>query len=285
MRILYYGYLIEPLRAAVDLKLPVEGVIVEPDIGKTRDMLRFCGDRGIATYEAGGKKCNPEIEQLLKKNIDVAVVGAFSQIISESNLKIPKYGFCNIHFSYLPYYRGNNPLEWMIVKGERSGGVTFHWMSKNFDEGDIISQCKVPIGPDDNYQALLDRCLRKSYVMAKETFSTNPSVWPRKSQKKMKGGYFAKRTKRDSQLKKDMSLLDIERIIRAESWKGVVYIHCNKRKFIVESCKSTNVVTKETNGRILKACENNIVIAMSGKLARFVIKGTGQIPRIGSIID
>ena len=45
----------------------------------------------------------------------------------------------------MPEYRGGNPYSRVIINGEKETGVTIHFMSENFDEGDIVAQIKCPV--------------------------------------------------------------------------------------------------------------------------------------------
>lgn len=49
----------------------------------------------------------------------------------------------NIHFSYLPYYKGVYPVVWPILNQEDFSGVTLHHIDPGIDTGNIIDQKKV----------------------------------------------------------------------------------------------------------------------------------------------
>lgn len=48
---------------------------------------------------------------------------------------------CNLHPSFLPFNRGDQPLLWSAVEGTPYG-VSIHQVSEKFDEGSIISQTR-----------------------------------------------------------------------------------------------------------------------------------------------
>ena len=48
---------------------------------------------------------------------------------------------CNLHPSFLPFNRGDQPLLWSAVEGTPYG-VSIHQVSEKFDEGNIISQTR-----------------------------------------------------------------------------------------------------------------------------------------------
>lgn len=70
---------------------------------------------------------------------DFIVVAAFGQILPERVLKIPKYDCINVHGSLLPKHRGAAPMQYAILQGDRTTGLTIMKMAKGLDTGDMIS--------------------------------------------------------------------------------------------------------------------------------------------------
>jgi methionyl-tRNA formyltransferase len=48
--------------------------------------------------------------------------------------------FLGFHYSLLPKYRGNAPLVWQIINGEKQLGVSFFQLTAGMDEGGLVSQ-------------------------------------------------------------------------------------------------------------------------------------------------
>lgn len=63
----------------------------------------------------------------------------------------------NTHPSLLPHYRGRHPLPWMLINGEQRGGITHHLIDDSIDAGPMIGKAEYAIGPDDDYQCVLDK--------------------------------------------------------------------------------------------------------------------------------
>jgi UDP-4-amino-4-deoxy-L-arabinose formyltransferase / UDP-glucuronic acid dehydrogenase (UDP-4-keto-hexauronic acid decarboxylating) len=68
-------------------------------------------------------------------------------------------GGWNLHGSLLPRYRGRSPANWILVNGEREGGITIHRMVKDADAGDILHQQAVAIHPDQDALGLTRQLL------------------------------------------------------------------------------------------------------------------------------
>lgn len=82
-----------------------------------------------------------ELESWVKSlSPDLIVVYSMSQLLKENIYSIPRFGTINLHPSYLPEYRGPNPIFWMYYNMEKQGGVTVHYIDQGEDTGNIILQ-------------------------------------------------------------------------------------------------------------------------------------------------
>ena len=97
------------------------------------------------------------IETIAAFECDVFVSMSFNQILKIELIETPPMGFINCHAGALPFYRGRNPLNWVLINGEKEFGVTVHYMDEGIDTGDIIKQNMVPIAPNDDYGDLLKK--------------------------------------------------------------------------------------------------------------------------------
>jgi len=83
----------------------------------------------------------PTLENLTGSKFDVLVSDRSRYIIPQSVIEMFNGRVCNLHPSFLPYNRGDQPLLWATVEGTPYG-VTLHKVNEKFDEGDIISQSR-----------------------------------------------------------------------------------------------------------------------------------------------
>lgn len=61
------------------------------------------------------------------------------------------------HDSLLPGYRGFAPTVWAMINGEDHTGVTLFEIAERMDEGDIVDQTRLSIGPDETISAVTER--------------------------------------------------------------------------------------------------------------------------------
>lgn len=94
------------------------------------------------------------IEKLNNLKPDLAVIAAYGKILPKEILEIPRHGFINVHPSLLPKYRGASPIQAAILNGDKETGVTIMKVDEKMDHGGIISNIKIPVSNDDNYESL-----------------------------------------------------------------------------------------------------------------------------------
>ena len=88
-------------------------------------------------------------ERLRELDADVAVVVAFGQILPQAVLDAPARGSINIHGSVLPKYRGAAPIQWAIIRGETTTGITTFQMDAGMDTGPVLLTAQTPIGAEE----------------------------------------------------------------------------------------------------------------------------------------
>ena len=114
----------------------------------------------IPVREESNVNKNEFVESIRDEEPDLLLSIACGQRLEEPLLEVPKKGAINIHGSLLPKYRGLATSFWVLYNDEDESGVTAHYMTPEYDTGDIISQRKYPISSDDTmhdvYLKLLD---------------------------------------------------------------------------------------------------------------------------------
>ncbi len=93
------------------------------------------------------------------RDIDIVFVQGYHYRIREALLKHNEIKFVNFHQSLLPRYAGRHPLNWAIINDETITGITFHYINRNFDEGDIILQRRISISRRDNIVSLYNKTI------------------------------------------------------------------------------------------------------------------------------
>ena len=100
---------------------------------------------------------------------DIVIVAAYGKILPESMLKIPEFGFVNIHASLLPRWRGASPIQNALLAGDMETGVTLMQIEKGTDTGPLLAARSLPILPEDNLDTLTAKLAREGASLLLET--------------------------------------------------------------------------------------------------------------------
>ena len=168
MRILFMGtpdFAKESLEAVYNAGYEIIGVVTNPDKPKGRGMKmmftpvkEFALEKNIPIYQPLKVRNNTEfIEEMKELNPDVICVVAYGKILPKEILDIPEKGCINVHGSLLPKYRGAAPIQWAVLNGEKTTGVTTMYMDIGMDTGDMILKKEVSIGEDETTGELWNR--------------------------------------------------------------------------------------------------------------------------------
>ena len=175
------------------------------------------------------KHKNINSEEFISKikiyNCDLFVSMSFNQIFKSKLFNLPKYKTINCHAGKLPFYRGRNILNWVLINDEKDFGITVHYVDEGIDTGDIILQKVYKISDKDNYKTLLN----KSYINCAEILYQVIVIFKKcsvKSFKKSKlhavGFYCSQRIMGDEIISWNQSSREIFNFIRAICKPGPV---------------------------------------------------------------
>ena len=168
MRVLFMGtpdFAKKSLEAIYNAGYEIIGVVTNPDKPKGRGMKMIASDvkefalsRGLKIYQPIKVRKNENfINEICALNPDVICVVAYGKILPKEILDIPKYGCINVHGSLLPKYRGAAPIQWAVINGEVTTGITTMYMDAGMDTGDMILKEEVRIGEDETTGELWER--------------------------------------------------------------------------------------------------------------------------------
>lgn len=139
------------LEAFTERGTQVVGVFCAPEKPGTKpDPLRVAAEeRSLPLFLLPSLKGDQAADLLRGLKVDLAVMAYVLQFAPQSFLNVPKHGTIQYHPSLLPRYRGPSSINWPIIKGDRQTGLTIFRPTDGLDEGPVILQKTVDIGPDD----------------------------------------------------------------------------------------------------------------------------------------
>lgn len=113
--------------------------------------------QGIPVFQPEKARHPESVERIAAERADLIVVVAYGQILPQSILDIPKIGCINVHASLLPRYRGAAPINWAIVRGETTTGVTIMKMDAGMDTGPMLHVREMPIGEEETAETMFPK--------------------------------------------------------------------------------------------------------------------------------
>lgn len=275
MRIVFMGtpdFAAESLKAVIKAGFQVQAVLTKPDRPKGRGMelaitpvKELALAAGIPVYQPERLK-DPELLKSLKElKPDVFVVVAYGKILPEELLSLPKYGAVNVHGSLLPKYRGAAPIQWALLNGDRSTGVSTMYLAREMDTGDVIYTAETEIGEYETSGQLFDRLkLMGAELLVKTLSDIEAGTAPRTPQDDSQASYV-------SQLDKSLSPIDWNRSPRAvlkwiygmQPWP-VATMELEGKAYRVFAAEYTRNKTAKLPGQIVSAGERGLEMACAG---------------------
>lgn len=129
----------------------VVAVYTAPDKeGKPVDPMKQAAlDADLPLYQPDNFKDEAVLEEMRALNADVMIMAYVIIFVPEAARDIPKMGSICFHPSLLPLHRGPSSINWPIIWGSTKSGLSWFYPTDGLDEGDILLQKEVDIGPDD----------------------------------------------------------------------------------------------------------------------------------------
>lgn len=168
MKVVFMGtpdFAQKSLEALYNARHEILAVVTNIDKPKGRGMKlvespvkEYAKSKNLTIFQPEKVRKNIEfIEQIKKLEPDVICVVAYGKILPSEILEIPKLGCINVHASLLPKYRGAAPIQWAVLNGDKTTGVTTMYMDVGMDTGDMILKQEVEIGENETTGELWDR--------------------------------------------------------------------------------------------------------------------------------
>ncbi|MDY5356513.1 MAG: methionyl-tRNA formyltransferase [Candidatus Cryptobacteroides sp.] len=167
-RIVYMGtpeFAVAPLEALLKEGYDVVGVVTVADKASGRGLKvnesavkKYAVEKGLPVLQPLSLKDPAFLEELRNWKADIFVVVAF-RMLPEEVWGMPRLGTFNLHAALLPQYRGAAPINWAVINGEKTTGVTTFMIDKGMDTGGIMFREQCFVGPDENAGDVHDKLM------------------------------------------------------------------------------------------------------------------------------
>ena len=129
----------------------IAGVFCAPEKeGAKADVLKTAAqDKGIRVYQFASLRSPEARDAIAQLNADIGIMAYVLQFAPQDFVNIPRHGTIQFHPSLLPKYRGPSSINWPIIRGDTTTGLSIFRPTDGLDEGPVILQKETPIGSDD----------------------------------------------------------------------------------------------------------------------------------------
>lgn len=218
--------------------------------------------------------------ELKIKNMQIDYVFTFGfRILKENIINAPRIGCINFHPAFLPNNRGATPTKWIILKNKNETGITFHYITKGIDEGEIIEQHKIPLSGYENTE-ILNRYLFNigCILLVKLIYKIKNNIKITSISNVINSGSYERPFKKENSIiSEENSYEEINKIIRAsrDGYKHATYNYKDQNLEILNCLDSTENTIKSTlpfldlNGNIfIKTSDNKQILLVIKSINR-----------------
>ncbi len=178
MRIVFFGtpdFAVASLAALVDHGYEVVGVVTAPDKPAGRGqklqpsaVKSYAIEHNLRILQPTNLKSEEFISDLRSLTADIQIVVAF-RMLPEAVWNMPRLGTYNVHGSLLPDYRGAAPINWAIINGETTTGVTFFKLKHEIDTGSILLNRSITIDENETAGEVYHRLMHEGASLLLES--------------------------------------------------------------------------------------------------------------------
>ena len=210
-----------PALTEIVKKHEVLACVCQPDKLGTRGKVefspvkKFALSHNIPLYQFE-KISRDGVEILTDLAPDIMVTAAYGQILSQQIIDIAKHGIINIHGSLLPELRGAAPIQYAVLQGLTTTGITILSTVRKVDAGDIILQKSLDVLPYETNGELFDRMSKlgaEAVVEALDLIEQGKAVYT--PQDEDKATFSAKITAEQEQIDWNQSSNQLINLVRA----------------------------------------------------------------------
>jgi methionyl-tRNA formyltransferase len=274
MNIVFFGsahFAVPSLEALVKAGYNILSVVTQPDRKKGRHLGLFGTQVKTSAQQLGLKIFQPEsinsavsVRFLQGLEADLFVVIAYGQILSAKILGLPKIFALNVHASLLPKYRGAAPINWVIINGEKTTGITVMKMVQKMDAGPLILQRQLNIQDEDTVITLEEKLSRLAAASLLDSLAAiKNKSYNLISQNEIEASFAPKLKKSDGIINWHDSAEDIHNLIRGcLDWPGAFTYYQGKLLKIYKAkvIPLSSYPIIPSAGTILKVSGDTIVV-------------------------
>ena len=167
MRIVFMGtpdFAVPCLDKLIQAGHQIVGVFTQPDKPVGRKQILTpppvkvkALEHNIPVFQPEKIKGSNTLEIIKGLDADALIVVAYGKILPKDILESTKFGAIKVHASVLPKYRGSAPIQWAVLNGDKTTGVSIMQMDEGIDTGDVLLVKETEIDINETSEELFER--------------------------------------------------------------------------------------------------------------------------------
>ncbi len=266
------------LKALVASEHQVLAVLTQPDrpAGRGRHLTAspikaYAQTQSLAVYQP--ERLDKAIQlELNHWAPDIIVVVAYGLLIPKSVLALPKRGCINVHFSLLPRWRGASPIQYTLLSGDKSTGITIMQLDEGLDTGPILLQESYPVELHENAKMLEDRLATKAPDLLLSTLSAieKKTLYRPLVQKHADALYAPKINKSQGLIHWQRTAKEIANQVRALNPRPVAFTYFQGKRLRIWQTQVVDASVDLLPGTVVAVSKQGIEVATTDKIIRIL---------------
>jgi methionyl-tRNA formyltransferase len=235
------------------------GRILQPSAAK-----QWALAHDIPVFQPHHLKDKTTQDELKALKPDVLVVIAYGLILPQAVLDIPRLGCINVHGSLLPHWRGAAPIQYSILNGDMTTGVSIMQMDQGMDTGPVLNTASCPVLPGTTAADLHDTLAALACEPLLKTLDelTSGTAHPL-AQVNQNATYAPKITKQDAIIDWNKPAIAIERLIAAFNPWPVARTQAGEHTLRIYKAHAQNTPCTAEPGCIISLDASGLMVATS----------------------
>lgn len=252
------------LNKLITMRFNVVQIVLGAKVESVPEVVNLAKVNNLAIHYSVNVNAPIFLEKIKECSADLFVVAGFSQIFSELLINIPRLGVLNLHAGKLPQYRGGSPLNWQIINGESTIGLSVILADKGIDTGNIVCESTFELSSQCGIEEAHKKANNLFPDLVVEAIDLLSSNFLGKKQNEEEAVYWLQRSKLDSRISFNaLNADEVINIVRSLSRKyggAIAYDQTNNVKLYIYAADSTKVLIRGTPGRVAKVNGNVYVV-------------------------
>lgn len=242
---------------------------------------------GVPVLIADGMAQDAMAAWLAERSPQAIFCVGWSSLLKPPVLKTAPQGVIGYHPALLPANRGRHPIIWALALGLAETGSTFFAMDEGADSGDILSQERVTIGPDDDAATLYRRLTETARSQIVRLAADLADGWAeRRPQDPARANAWRKRGPLDGRIDWRMSATAVHNLVRALT-HPYVGAHCDWRDRECKVWQTQPAGAAAANlepGKVLARDGHAVVVKCGDAALRLVEHDLDPLPQPGDYL-